>query len=92
MKSKRFADANRSRQANEGRHWKPLGLQAFEVVTLESGQEYQVQAILKWDKLESHAAATKSEGAKAVFEDIRNYTTAKPVVLFGRNTAGKSLL
>ncbi|PQK14550.1 hypothetical protein BB8028_0005g00810 [Beauveria bassiana] len=74
------------------KHWKPLGLQSWEVVVLEPGQQYQIQAILKWDSLESLAKAKQGEAGAKVLGDIPNYTTAKPDIVAGNKRAGRSLL
>ncbi|OAA55202.1 Ethyl tert-butyl ether degradation EthD [Cordyceps fumosorosea ARSEF 2679] len=73
-------------------NWKPLGLQSWEVIVLEPGQKYQIQAILRWDSLESVAKATAGEAAAKVFADVPKFTAAKPDVVFGGKTGGKSLL
>ncbi|KAM3554307.1 hypothetical protein ARSEF4850_006514 [Beauveria asiatica] len=73
-------------------HWKPLGLQNWEVIVLGPGQQYQIQAILKWDSEESFAKAKQGEAAAQVMGDIPNYTTAKPDIVVGHKKAEKSLL
>ncbi len=74
------------------RNWKPLGLQSWEVIVLEPGQQYQIQAILKWDSLESLAKAQGGEAGAKVFGDVAKYTTAKPEVVVGNRRAGQSSL
>ncbi|KAJ4148602.1 hypothetical protein LMH87_003065 [Akanthomyces muscarius] len=74
------------------KNWKPFGLQSWEIIVLEPGQQYQVQAILKWDTLESLAKAKGGEAGAKVFGDIAQFTTAKPDVVVGNRTAGQSLL
>ncbi|KAM3507845.1 hypothetical protein MY11210_006982 [Beauveria gryllotalpidicola] len=64
-------------------NWKPLGLQCWEVIVCEPEQQYQVQAILKWDSLECFAKAKQGEAGANVFGDIPNYTAAKPDVVVG---------
>ncbi|KAJ6779289.1 hypothetical protein PWT90_07904 [Aphanocladium album] len=73
-------------------NWKQFGLQGFDIIQFPPGQKYQVQAILKWDTLESYAAASKSESAAVVLGDIAKFTTAKPDVFFGTRNASKSFL
>ncbi|OAA38463.1 Ethyl tert-butyl ether degradation EthD [Beauveria brongniartii RCEF 3172] len=73
-------------------HWKPFGLQSWTVIVLESGQQYQIQAILKWDSLESFAKAKQGEAGAKVMGDIPNYTTAKPDIVVGNKKGEKSLL
>ncbi|OAQ96880.1 hypothetical protein LLEC1_04350 [Akanthomyces lecanii] len=73
-------------------NWKPLGLQSWEIIVLEPGQQYQIQAILKWDSLESFSKAKEGEAGANVFGDIPKFTTAKPDAVVGNRTAGQSLL
>ncbi|ATY62598.1 Ethyl tert-butyl ether degradation EthD [Cordyceps militaris CM01] len=73
-------------------NWKPFGLQSWEVIELAPGQKYQIQAILKWDSLESLEKAKGGEAGAKVFGDIVQYTAAKPDVVVGNRRAGQSLL
>ncbi|KAM3502384.1 hypothetical protein MY10362_004893 [Beauveria mimosiformis] len=73
-------------------HWKPCGLQSWAVIVLEPEQQYQIQAILKWDSLESFAKAKQGEASAKVMGDIPNYTTAKPDIVVGNKKGEKSLL
>lgn len=50
-------------------------------------QPSQIQAILKWDALESVAKAPKDE----IFGDIKNFTAAEPVVLSGDSKSAVTL-
>ncbi|KAJ3497749.1 hypothetical protein NLG97_g1671 [Lecanicillium saksenae] len=74
------------------KNWKQFGLQGFEIVHFSPGQQYQVQAILKWDSLDSYEVAKKSATAAVVLGDIANFTTAKPDIFFGNRNASKSFL
>ncbi|CEJ81750.1 hypothetical protein VHEMI01863 [[Torrubiella] hemipterigena] len=64
-------------------NWGSLGLQSWEILQFPEDAPYQVQATLKWDSLDSYKAAASGPSATAVFGDIPNYTTAKPVSLAG---------
>lgn len=47
----------------------------------EEGQENQIQAILKWDSLNSFKNSPKDE----ILGDIPNFTPAKPIILGGES-------
>jgi hypothetical protein len=65
------------------RLWGPYGLKAYDIIQFGEGQQYQIQAINKWDSLESVGKAPKDE----VFGDVKNFTTAQPIVLSGESKA-----
>ncbi|GAB0138292.1 hypothetical protein EsDP_00006529 [Epichloe bromicola] len=71
--------------------WKPDGLRSWEITQLESGQPYQIQAILKFDALSAWDAASTGQNASAVFGDIPKFTTAQPVVLKGSHKGFQKL-
>lgn len=47
----------------------------------EEGQQYQIQAILKWDNLDSYKNSPKDE----ILGDIPKFTPAKPIILGGES-------
>lgn len=71
--------------------WKPDGLRSWEITQFESGQPYQIQAILKFDALSPWEAASTGKNASAVFDDIPKFTTAQPVVLKGSHRGSQKL-
>ncbi|TQV90931.1 hypothetical protein V2A60_008392 [Cordyceps javanica] len=73
-------------------NWKPFGLESWEIIVFEPGQKYQVQAILKWDKLESLDKAKEGEAGVKVLGDIAKFTAAKPDIVVGNRKAGQSSL
>ncbi|KAH7157271.1 hypothetical protein B0J13DRAFT_671124 [Dactylonectria estremocensis] len=62
--------------------WGPAGLKSYDILTFSEGP-YQVQAVLKWDSLDSVATGLSSAGAEQIFGDIKNFTTAEPIVQKG---------
>lgn len=58
---------------------------------LAPGQKYQIQALLKWDKLSSWDTADTSAAAQIVYGDIPNFTLAKPDIFKGDTQASKKI-
>ena len=69
------------------RSWGPAGLISWDIITFPADAPYQVQASLKWKSVEDFNAAAASEDAKAIFGDIKNFTSAEPVLLKGEVVA-----
>ncbi|KAM5341199.1 hypothetical protein ACJ41O_015308 [Fusarium nematophilum] len=67
--------------------WGAQGLQSWDIITFPEGSPYQVQATLKWKSVDEFNTAAAGEGAKAVFGDIKNFTSAEPVLLKGEVVA-----
>lgn len=63
--------------------WESQGLLGWDVLTFPADAPFQVQATLRWTNIESFKAATATETAKSVFEDIKKFTTAQPIILTG---------
>ena len=63
--------------------WESEGLVSWDVVQLPEGQDYQVQAIMRWTSLESFEKAFAGPSASKIVGDVPNFTTAKPVVFKG---------
>ncbi|KAF5615203.1 dimeric alpha-beta barrel [Fusarium sp. NRRL 25303] len=63
--------------------WGPLGLQGWDVLTFPTGAPYQVQVTLKWKSLEAYEQAATGKPAEGLFGDIKNFTTAEPILLKG---------
>lgn len=74
-----------------GRSWGQEGLQSWEVTQFE-GQSYEIQTLLKFDSLDKWEAASVGVNAAAVFGDLPNFTTAKPLILRGSLQAVKKLV
>ncbi|RGP77709.1 ethyl tert-butyl ether degradation [Fusarium longipes] len=71
--------------------WKDKGLKSAEVVKLGGDSPYQIYTILKWESMAAFQAAAGAEDAKAVHEDVKNFTTAKAEVRFGATVAEAKL-
>ncbi|KAK2684761.1 hypothetical protein QWA68_016291 [Fusarium oxysporum] len=69
------------------RIWGPEGLKGWEVIRLGGESPYQVYSILRWDSLASFQKAGASVEAKAIHDDVKNFTTAKPTVVVGKTVA-----
>lgn len=69
------------------RIWGPCGLQSYEIVQFGAGQPQQIQAILKWDSVESINKAPKDE----LVGDIKNFTTAQPIFVSGESKSHYTL-
>jgi len=73
-----------------GRKWGPLGLLSWEVLQFDEGQQYQVQAILRWKSTEAFEAASASPVTQEVIADVANFTTAKPIFIKGKSAGASS--
>ena len=51
---------------------------------------YQVQARLTWESSDAWKAGALHADAKSVFDDIPNFTQAKPILLTGQVVGGSS--
>ncbi|KAJ4316993.1 hypothetical protein N0V84_007588 [Fusarium piperis] len=71
--------------------WGPLGLLSWEILNFPADAPYQVQATLKWKSVADFEAAAASPAAEKVFGDIKNFTSAQPVLLKGDVVASQSL-
>ncbi len=63
--------------------WGSQGLLGWDVLTFPSDAPFQVQATLRWTSEDSFKAAAEGESTKAVFDDIKNFTSAQPILLKG---------
>ncbi|KAJ4188476.1 Hypothetical protein NCS54_00476700 [Fusarium falciforme] len=69
------------------RIWGPEGLRSWEVIKLGGEGPYQLYTVLKWESAAAFQKAAASEGAKEVQDDVKNFTTAAPVLVFGEAVA-----
>ncbi|KEZ45516.1 hypothetical protein SAPIO_CDS1840 [Scedosporium apiospermum] len=70
--------------------WGPLGLLSWEVLQFDEGQQYQVQAILRWKSTEAFEAASANPVTQEVIADVANFTTAKPIFIKGKSAGASS--
>ena len=63
--------------------WSPVGLKSWEIVQYSEGNPFQIQALLRWDSLESWDKAPKDE----ILGDIPNFTPIQPLILKGDSKA-----
>ncbi|KXG47361.1 Dimeric alpha-beta barrel [Penicillium griseofulvum] len=68
--------------------WGPHGLLNWRVTKFPtaldgSRSEYLIMATLEWESQDAMKAALGAPGTAAVFDDIPNFTNAKPVTLAG---------
>ncbi|KAJ4019671.1 hypothetical protein NW766_003429 [Fusarium irregulare] len=73
------------------RTWKSKGLKSAEVIQLGGDSPYQIYSILRWESMAAFQAAAGAEDAKAVHDDVKNFTTAKAEVRVGA-TVGEAKL
>jgi len=71
------------------KHWKPAGLLKWEVVefnlALGGGEpQFVVMALLTWKDQASCTAALAGSGTSEIHEDIPQFSTEKPTVIYGR--------
>ncbi|KAI8652511.1 hypothetical protein NCS57_01315200 [Fusarium keratoplasticum] len=71
--------------------WGSLGLLSWEILNFPADAPYQVQATLKWKSIADFEAAAASPAAEKVFGDIKNFTSAEPILLKGDVVASQSL-
>ncbi|KAI1061339.1 uncharacterized protein FIESC28_07260 [Fusarium coffeatum] len=71
--------------------WKSKGLKSAEVIQLGGDSPYQIYSILRWESMAAFQAAAGAEDAKAVHDDVKNFTTAKAEVRVGA-TVGEAKL
>jgi hypothetical protein len=76
-------DQARADQLSFCRTWGPVGLKSWEIFELTESSGYQIQAVLRWDSLESWEKAPKDK----VLGDIPNFTAAQPLMLTGNSKA-----
>lgn len=64
--------------------WTKFGLQQYWVADLRaSGGPYAIQCTMLWESIEGFQKAAAAEDSAAVFADVPNFTTLKPVLLSG---------
>jgi hypothetical protein len=64
-------------------NWSKLGLEGWEVTKYPSDAPFQVQVILRWTSLQDFEAAMSAPVTPELFEDVKNFTSAEPVLLKG---------
>jgi hypothetical protein len=64
-------------------NWSKLGLEGWEVTIYPSDAPFQVQVILRWTSLQDFEAAMSAPVTPELFDDVKNFTTAEPVLLKG---------
>ena len=63
--------------------WTKFGLQHYWVADLRaSGGPYAIQCTMLWESIEGFQKAAAEDSA-AIFADVSNFTTLKPVLLSG---------
>ncbi|KAM0541180.1 hypothetical protein ACHAPJ_013344 [Fusarium lateritium] len=67
--------------------WKKAGLKGWEVIKLGGESQYQIYTILRWDSAAAFQEAATSEGAVLIQEDVKHFTTAMPVLVFGEEVS-----
>ncbi|KAJ3454560.1 hypothetical protein MRS44_013160 [Fusarium solani] len=70
------------------KHWKPAGLQKWEVVEMNLAPQgakpaFNVAAILTWKDQASCEAALALEGTQEIFGDIPKFSTEQPIFVGG---------
>ncbi|KAL6915108.1 hypothetical protein ACHAPO_010289 [Fusarium lateritium] len=71
--------------------WKGKGLKSADVIQLGGDSPYQIYTVLRWESLAAFQAAATAEDAKAVHEDVKNFTTAKADIRVGEVIAESKL-
>ncbi|EEU36657.1 uncharacterized protein NECHADRAFT_51984 [Fusarium vanettenii 77-13-4] len=71
--------------------WGSAGLLSWEILNFTADAPYQVQATLKWKSIADFEAAAASPAAEKVFGDIKNFTSAEPILLKGDVVASQTL-
>ncbi|WZH46777.1 Dimeric alpha-beta barrel [Fusarium acuminatum] len=71
--------------------WGSHGLISAEVVKLGGDSPHQIYTIMKWESLAAFQKAGAMEETKAVHEDVKNFTTAKPTMVIGETVASPKL-
>ncbi|KAF4968553.1 hypothetical protein FSARC_4068 [Fusarium sarcochroum] len=67
--------------------WASAGLKSWEVIKLGGEGAYQVITLLRWESLAAFQKAATMEGAKAMQDDLKNFTTAVPTIVVGETVA-----
>lgn len=67
------------------RHWSSRGLESVQVLRGVGGPDgaaptYMIMALLTFASMEAFSAAARSPEGREIFDDIPNFTTAKPLV------------
>jgi uncharacterized protein (TIGR02118 family) len=75
----------------DNRTWRSHGLIGAEVVKLGGDSPHQIYTIMKWESLAAFQKAAAMEETKAVHEDVKNFTTAKPTMVIGETVASPKL-
>ncbi|KAJ5199909.1 Dimeric alpha-beta barrel [Penicillium cf. griseofulvum] len=68
--------------------WKPHGLLNWRITKFPtaldgSRSEYLIMATIEWESQDAMKSALAAPGTAAVFDDIPNFTNAKPITLGG---------
>lgn len=71
--------------------WGSQGLLGWEVLNFPADAPYQVQAILKWKSIADFEAAAATPSAGKIFGDVKNFTSAEPILLKGDVVASQTL-
>ncbi|QKD57292.2 uncharacterized protein FOBCDRAFT_139764, partial [Fusarium oxysporum Fo47] len=67
--------------------WRLGGLKSYGVIKLGGESPYQIYSMLQWDSLASFEKAFTSEEGKAIQDDVKNFTTAIPIIVVGGTVA-----
>ncbi|KAF1832360.1 hypothetical protein BDW02DRAFT_571090 [Decorospora gaudefroyi] len=65
------------------KQWEKHGLKSFVVSELNADGPYTYTVVLEWESYEGFGAAMKDEGTKEVMEDVKNFSSEKPVLVHG---------
>ncbi|KFH41638.1 hypothetical protein ACRE_076430 [Hapsidospora chrysogenum ATCC 11550] len=74
------------------RHWKPAGLQKWEIVDFDfsadgKAPQFSVAAVLTWKDEESSKAALAGPGGAEIVGDIVKFSSEQPIIIAGRLAA-----
>lgn len=87
----RIIDGEPRRWQITNRTWKSKGLKSAEIIKLGGDSPYQIYSVLHWESMAAFQAAATAEDAKAVRDDVKNFTTAKSEVRVGETVAEAKL-
>jgi len=67
--------------------WSNLGLKSWNVTEFGDDSPYSYGAFLVWESLEAFTKATQDPAGKEVMDDVKNFSSEKPLLVAGEMVA-----
>jgi uncharacterized protein (TIGR02118 family) len=67
------------------KHWKKHGMKGYKVTELNADSPYSYIVVMDFETPEGFEAAVKDADTKEVMEDIKNFSSEEPIMVYGMN-------